>query len=142
MKKRFTLFFLSFITMPLFMMAQSNDDITRILQKCIDLPELQQNINSFENIYVLQHGVSFPSTTNVTKSGRKVHFINKSQLQTENIQCYFLFWEFKVEANSAHIDFVLKYTDQDNESKTMNYIVDLVYTGQSWNVTKVKTEER
>jgi hypothetical protein len=142
MKKRFTLFFFFFITTPLFIMAQSNEDIARILQKCIDLPELQQNINSFENVYVLQHGVSFPSTINVTKSGKRVQFITKSQLATENIQCYILFWEFKVEANSAKIDFVLNYSDHGTVSKTIHYLVDMVYTGQTWNVTKVKSEER
>lgn len=127
-------------------MAQATGDTKAILQKCIDLPELQQylslnNDGSLSQIYVLQHGVSFPPNTEVYKSGKRVQFINKSQLASGGIGNYFLFWELNIEQNLAKVDFVYNFLVSGNLT-TQRVILELVKTGDSWNVTDTKIQGR
>ena len=147
MKKLFTLILLvsfGFITR---IEAQAPGDITMILQKCIDLPDLQQiypvnNDGSLKQLNVLQHGVSFPSNTNVSKSGLKVRFVDKNQLAAEEITSYFLFWEFVIDNNSAKVDFIYNFMDTDNTPKMYRVIIEMQRAGDGWTATSTKTEGR
>lgn len=140
MKKNFTLIF---ILLSLVSAAQEPADVTAILQKCINLPDVQEHMISNDQIYVLQHGVSFPSNTKVVaQSGKNVLFINKDQLRNESISSYLLFWEFKVESASASIDFTLNYNDASGIPIARHYVVAMSRTGETWNVLNIKTEER
>lgn len=141
MKKNFTLIFL--ILFSLTSAAQGNADITAILQRCINIPDVQEHMSGTNEIYVLQHGVSFPSNTKITAgSGKSVMFINKDQLNDTNVTSYLLFWEFKVESSSASIDFTLNYTDASGKRNDRHYVVTMARSGESWNVSNIKTEER
>jgi hypothetical protein len=147
MKKIFTLILLvsfGFITR---IEAQAPGDITMILQKCIDLPDLQQffpvnNDGSLKQLYVLQHGVSFPSNTNVLKSGLKVRFVNKNQLAAEEITSYFIFWEFVIDNNSAKVDFIYNFMDADNTTKMYHEKLEMRKLGDKWIVSGTKEERR
>ena len=147
MKKIFTLILLvsfGFITR---IEAQAPGDITMILQKCIDLPDLQQffpvnNDGSLKQLYVLQHGVSFPSNTNVLKSGLKVRFVNKNQLAAEEITSYFIFWEFVIDNNSAKVDFIYNLMDADNTTKMYHEKLEMRKLGDKWIVSGTKEERR
>lgn len=121
--------------------ASEPDDIRKILQKCIDLPELQKLYPESIQVYVLQHGISFSSGIDVTKFGKKVLFINKSQLESGNIKSYFLFWEFKIEHASANIDFVYNYPGKDNIPVTQRVILRLQKEGETWSVVKTEILE-
>lgn len=147
MKKIFTLILLvafGFITR---IEAQTPGDVPMILQKCIDLPDLQQffptnNDVRLKQLFVLQHGVSFPANTNVLKSGIKVRFVDKNQLAAENIKSYFLFWKFEIIQNSASVDFIYNFQDSDNLPKTFHVVMELQRTGSGWTVSKINTEGR
>ena len=77
--------------------AQNADDMIVILQKCIDLPELQQyftddSAGSPKQVCILQHGVSFPIDIEVSKFGKTILFMDKTQLSDNGVTSYFLFW--------------------------------------------------
>ncbi|MCE5348066.1 MAG: hypothetical protein LLG13_17510 [Bacteroidales bacterium] len=144
MKKLFTLIFLVILGFTIKVNAQNSGDMAKILQKCIDLPELQQYIprnsnGSFSGIYVLQHGVSFPANTEAYKSGMRVQFINKDQLASGTINNYFLFWELNIEQNSAKVDFVYHYP-VSGYIATQRVILELQKSGDAWNVTDTKIQ--
>lgn len=143
MKKLSTLIFLMGLVLSMDVVAQTSGDIVTILQKCIDLPELQQYIplnteGNSDQIYVLQHGVSFPFSTEVYKFGKKVQFVDKGQLASKGITSYFLFWEFKVEQDSAKIDFVYNYIGSDNLPKTQRVILEMQKKEGFWAITNSK----
>lgn len=145
MKKIFTLILLVAFGFIIRIEAQTPGDVTMILQKCIDLHDLQQvypvnNDGSLKQLNVLQHGVSFPSNTNVSKSGLKVRFVDKNQLAAENIKSYFLFWKFEIIQNSANVDFIYNFLDSENLSKMTHVIVEMQRTGTEWTVSNSKTE--
>ena len=147
MKKLFTLIFFTVFGLMTNIEAQVPDDITMILQKCIDLPDLQQiypvnNDGSLKQLNVLQHGVSFPSNTNISKSGLKVRFVDKNQLADEEITSYFLFWEFVIDNNSAKVDFIYNFQDTDNTPKMYHAKLEMRKSGDEWSVSGTKEERR
>ena len=147
MKKIFTLILLVAFGLIAKIEAQTPGDITMILQKCIDLPDLQQiypvnNDGSLKQLNVLQHGGSFPSNTNVSKSGIKVRFVDKNQLAAEEITSYFLFWEFVIDNNSAKVDFIYNFMDADNTTKMYHEKLEMRKLGDKWIVSGTKEERR
>ena len=127
--------------------GQSRNDQTRILQQCIDLPDLQQYY-PYETdgvrkpVYILQHGVSFPSDIEVSKFGKRVQLVDKAQLSYLKISSYFLFWEFKTDQNSAQVDFVYNFINADNLPRMKRVNLELQKNNETWTVSKTKIEER
>jgi hypothetical protein len=147
MKKRATLGIVLVLIFSIKMRAQGNGDITTILQKCIDLPELEQlypvnSDGSHKPVYVLQHGVSFPENTAVSKFGKRVQFVNKGQLNSENIGAYFLFWEYKIDQDIANIDFVYNLNNADGNPKSVRVILTMRKSDGLWSIVNTKTEGR
>jgi hypothetical protein len=147
MKKLSTLILMLTLFVSIKISAQASGDVTMILQKCIDLPDLQQfypvNVDgSHSKVYVLQHGVSFPLSTEITRFGKKVQFITKNDLATGEIKSYFLFWEFKVEQNTADIDYVFNYPGSDEHPGIQHIILTLKKNDGIWNVVSTKIEGR
>ena len=133
------------VTMSTF--GQNSHDQTQILQQCIDLPDLQQyypyeNDSVRKPVCILQHGVSFPSGIEVSKFGKSVLLCDKSQIAAMGINSYFLFWEFKIDQNSAKIDFVYNYVDSGSLPKKQKISVELKKIKDSWAVVNSKMEER
>lgn len=141
MRKKITLLFLMVLFVTIKISAQRPEDMTAILRKCVDLPELQElftkdSDGNFSQVYVLQHGVSFPTNTNVVKFGKNISFIEKSQLDPEKVKTYFLFWEFTVNNDSAKVDFVLNYIDSTGNPATIRVILEMKSENGNWTVVK------
>jgi len=121
--------------------AQAPEDVTAILRRCVDLPELQElftkdSNGDFSQVYVLQHGVSFPTNITVVKFGKNISFIEKYQLDPATVKSYFLFWEFSVDNGSAKVDFVLNYIDSTNNPATTRVILEMKKVDDNWIVEK------
>ena len=127
-------------------LAQEQDQ-RLVLQKCLDLEVLQPyypkaKSGEYQQLYVLQHGVSFPADMAVSAGGKALAFIGKSQLASGNIEAYFLFYEFAIAGDTARVDFVYNYDQTSTLKKMLVVSLDLQKTGNSWVIVQQKTEER
>jgi hypothetical protein len=144
MKKQFTLIFLLTIA-SICTFGQNQQDQTQILQKCIDLPLLQQYFpkdsdGNYKAVVILQHGVSFPLNTTISKFGKSIQFMDKSQLSNLGINSFFLFWEFKIELNSAKVNFAYNYITTNNQPMIKKVSLVLQKANNLWIVSETKTE--
>ena len=147
MKIIFTLFLYVAFGLTMITEAQAPGDVVMILQKCIDHPDLQKlyplnTDGSLKQLYVLQHGVSFPPNTSILKSGLKVRFVDKNQLANEGLTFYFIFWEFAIDNNSAKVDFIYNFIGSDNTPKTCHIVMEMRKSGAEWTGTTTKEEWR
>lgn len=125
-------------------MAQSLDDQAKVLQKCVDLQELQQHYpknldNSFKPLVVMQHGISFPTDIPVTHNNNPLLFKSKAEISGET--AYFLFWKFDVMQNSASIDFTYNYDSLTAAPKAKKVTLLFEKTGIVWNITSTTIED-
>jgi hypothetical protein len=144
--KNFTLITL-FTLATCFAVGQSRQDQAQVLQHCIDLPGLQKyypmnDEGKPKQICILQHGVSFPPDIEVSKFGKSVLLCDKSQIAALGINSYFLFWEFKIDQNSAKVDFVYNYIDSGTLPKMQKMTVELQKSNDSWAIVNANMEER
>lgn len=126
--------------------AQEQDQ-RLVLQKCLDLEVLQPyypkaRSGEYQQLYVLQHGVSFPSDMAVWVGGKALTFIGKSDLASGKIEAYFLFYEFAIAGETARVDFVYNYDQTSTLKKMLVVSLDLQKTGNSWTIVEQKMEER
>ena len=132
---------------PVCSRAQNTADMTVILQKCIDLPELQKyypvdNAGIPEQLCILQHGVSFPINIKVSKFGKPILFMDKKQLHDNEDTSYLLFWTFKTDQNFAQVDFTYHFISADNLPQRQKVNLELQKTNETWTVSKTKIEDR
>jgi len=118
-------------------------DDAQILQKCIDLPQLQAYYpldahGNLKQLNVMQHGVSFPENTNVSANGKSIAFLSKKQVSQTEAIAYFLFHEFKISGNSATVAFVYQY----NQTELVVVGLALNKNGDTWSVTNSNIEKR
>lgn len=144
MKKLFLLVGI-FLVFSVRLVAQSQSDQALILQKCIDLPELQQSYpvdadGTISQIYVMQHGVSFPVDIKVTKSGKPLAFVSKSDINDRQIESYFLFWTFDIINDQSHVQFT--YDNSTIEKKATIIELNLQKVNNVWTIVKSKIERR
>ncbi|QMU29292.1 hypothetical protein [Adhaeribacter radiodurans] len=147
MKSKILLTLFIFFGCVTHLMAQSLDDQSKILQKCIELPALQTHYPRTDNgtlkpLYVMQHAVSFPGNLNVTKNGKPVAFKSKEEVKTNGISAFFLFREFKVTQNSAQVDFAYYYNFQGTYEEFVPVTLELQKTGNTWSITQSKIQEK
>lgn len=118
--------------------AQSPDDQIKVLQKCIDLKELQDYMpgKSTHPLYVMQHGVSFDKDIKVSKNGKPVVFLSKQEVKSQHPQAYLLFWTFEINEKTARVSFVYNY-DQSQSPKTVRADLELNKQGSEWIVSSV-----
>lgn len=145
MKKYIILLLFTIIGLSINVNAQNSVEDTKILQKCIDLPVLQQYYpvdknNTQKQLFILQHDIHFPLSIDVRTAGKRVLFLDKSQIAEQGIHSYFLFWEWKVNEKIAIIDFVYNYHEGDG--KMLHVILNLQRTLKGWNYSTIKTERR
>jgi len=145
--KKIILFALLVFGCSLPMLAQSQNDYAAVLQKCIDLKALQnyypqQSNGSPAQLYVMQHGVSFPETTNVSKGGKKVAFVSKTNIKENKVNAYFLFWTFNLTPNKATVAYSYYYNKQTAPEGAMVVNLELEKTGNTWEIKKSTAEKR
>jgi hypothetical protein len=118
--------------------AQSPDDQIKVLQKCIDLKELQDYLpgKSTQPLYVMQHGVSFNKDIKVSKNGKPLVFLSKQEVKSQHLEAYFLFWTFEINEKTARVSFVYNY-DQNKSPKAVRTDLELSKQGSEWTVTTV-----
>ncbi len=118
--------------------AQTTSDQALVLQKCVDLTQLQQfypknTDNSFQPLVIMQHAISFPTNISVAHSGDSLLFKSKSEVSSDS--AYFLFWKFDILGSNAKVDFIYNYDLLTTVPKVQKVTLELLKTGSVWNVT-------
>jgi hypothetical protein len=127
-------------------LTQTGENSAKILQKCVDLPDLQKYFQDANGslpgqLYVMQHGISFDPGISVTWNGKPLVFMEKQQIVSNGIDDYFLFHTFEISENSARVDFVYNFKDATNQSKLVRVLLDFEKEGVSWNIVQHKMLE-
>ncbi len=123
-------------------MAQSLDDQTMVLQKCIDLPELQQyypldGAGNPDQIYVMQYSATFSSDLNISKSGKQVVFMSREDIIKNKVKAYFIFRSFEISGNlaTANINYFYDFDNTTMQSKMVMANVEMNKVGSDWVVS-------
>ena len=137
--------FIFFVFISICSIGQTRNDQALILQKCIDLPELQQSYpvaadGTISQINVLQHGISFPVDIEVSKSGMPLAFVSKSDINDRHIESFFLFWTFDIVNDQARVQFT--YNNSKIEKKATIVELNLQKENNVWTIVNSKIEER
>lgn len=129
-------------------LAQEKNDTTALLQKCIELPDLQQFLTMVDNqganpIVIMQHRILFPAHIAVIIGGERVDFMTKEQVYRLKPGAFFLFEEFRINGNRATVSYLFNYDYTPQASyKIMNVTAVLVREGVSWTFGETKVERR
>jgi len=130
MKKLFTLIFLMAFGLMSKIEAQAPGNVAMVLQKCIDLPTLQQYfpIDNEGNLKQLRinywHPLLFPIDLPIVKDGKKVQFNAMSAQNEKNGEAYFLFKTFNIKQVTSNVLFEYYYGNNTN-SKTVEVKLEL-----------------
>ncbi len=144
MRKLFIIALTLMYFVPGTLSAQSVSDTSEILQKVIDLPQLQQYYplgqnNSPKQLLVLQHGISFSSAVAVSHNNQPLALRSKADIGNE--PAYFLFWAFNIAETTAHIEFSYNYYNQDTQSKAAKKVIlTFTKTAGTWTITNTNIE--
>jgi hypothetical protein len=123
-----------------FLFAQAQNDETLVLQKCIELPALQQyyalNTTSANQVNIMQYPVTFSAI--VTSSfSTGVAFLSPAQITIANVEQYFSFRRFNISQNlaNASIVFFYNYNHITGQFNMITINIDLEKINGVWNVT-------
>ncbi len=142
----FTILILGWIVLflPQNIMAQSlAQDQTQILQECFEIPNVQKlvEINSDNQIFIMQHSVNFTESLDFTNYGKEVVFMSKPEIYSNKIDVFFLFEKFEISQTSASISYILFY-DYNTAFKEKIVMLELQKTGGLWSILSTKLERR
>lgn len=124
--------------------GQNAIDKSAVLQKIIDLPELQQYYpknadGSLKQLYITQHLVAFPADLSVSKSGSQVLFLTHEEITAKKAEAYFTFRSFGMDQNAANssLNFFYDYDYGAGQFKMLTINLELHKTGEAWNVSSL-----
>jgi len=121
-------------------MAQTSNDQSQVLQKCLDLTEIQQyypqNVdNSYKQLLILNFPVSLPVNLNVSKFGQSVLFKTRAEIVADNPDAFIAFSTFSVIGNTASVVFEISCNRLTGTPKSINGSIILEKTADNWIVT-------
>ena len=122
--------------------GQSATDQAVVLQKCLDLPELQQYYpvaagGIHQQVYIMQYPYVFPAGIQVSKFGKVVQIVDRSTVVDKQAVAYFLFQTFSIKGNKANVTFDFYYNYNTNKT-FLNSTVVLNKNGDTWTVSDSK----
>lgn len=125
-------------------LAQPIDDKSLVIQKCIDLTELQQyypvdEAGSPSQIYVMEYPVAFSPELNVSKSGKQVLFMSREDVIANKVKAYFIFRSLDISGNlaKANINYFYDFDYTTQQSKIVMVNVEMNKVGSAWDVTTI-----
>lgn len=121
--------------------GQTVPDQAAVVQKCLDLPGLEQYYPANQQVYIMQYPYVFPAGLIVSKFGKPVQLVDRAVIAGKDAKAYFLFQSFSVEGNTANVKFDFYYNYSANKTY-LNGTVILVKNSDIWTVTDTKMIER
>jgi len=135
-------FLLTLISLSAF--GQTEKDSTAVLQKCIELNDLQQYLplnsdGAVRQLYLLQNNrVSFPAGTNVQVVGKKVKLVDNAQIEAIPDSYFFQFWDFRISQDKATVGFMFNIKDGINTTEMIRVVAAAEKKGAEWLIIDVK----
>lgn len=118
--------------------AQTEEDKKIILQKCIDLPQLQEyyhvDIHPERIPLIIENNGKVP-VVSLSKFGQSVKFLSESELEAGGKEAYLNFVRFEISGSTATI--MYKYAVEG-----VMITVLLKKTNGNWEITDSKLTER
>jgi hypothetical protein len=126
--------------------GQVANDQAAVLQKIIDLPDLQQYYpkgpdQNQEQVYVVQLPYAFQANIQLTKFGKPVKFLDSAKPLDKQTVAYFQFESLTFSGNTATAKFVFYYTYIRTQASFLG-TVTLNKTGENWIITDTKLNGR
>jgi len=122
--------------------GQISNDQAAVLQKILELPDLQQYYpkngdGSLKQICIMQYPTAFSADVTTALDASKIVFRTSETVMINKEEAYFMFRSFTVEQQSCKV--VLNYffnpNTGNNQSSNVSYTIELSKTGSVWNVT-------
>jgi hypothetical protein len=128
------------------MTGQTDKDTAAVLQKCIDLKDLQQFLplnsdGTIRQLYILQERVSFPASTNVQIAGKKIALVDLAELENIADPYYLQFWDFRISQNRANTGFMLMSKSGINPIELVRVVAEAEKKGTEWAIIDVKVDK-
>jgi len=123
------------------LLAQSKSDQGLILQKCIDLPELQSYLIKDSDGKTQQLCINywepyiFPINLGITKGGKSIIYKEMSADADKAGDPFILFKIFQITGEVAKVDFEYHFVT-NNSSKLLQVHLDLIKIGNDWDISK------
>jgi hypothetical protein len=126
--------------------AQSKTDQAAVLQKIIDLTDLQQYYPKSpdgidEKVYIVQQPVAFPAGIQLSKFGQPVQFIDNAGILDNLSVAYFVFQTFTITGNTADVTFDFYYTYTTNKALFQCSAL-LNKNDDTWTISNAKLNRR
>ncbi len=123
--------------------GQTSKDSLAVLQKCMELKDLQQYLplnsdGTMRQIYILQGRITFPSTTNVQIAGNKAELVDFARLEKLTDPYYIQFWDFRISQDKASAGFMLNSRPGRNTVELLRVVVEAVKSGTDWVINDTK----
>ena len=140
MKKLFLLLGLSLLFSTQ-LIAQSRNDQALILQKCIDLPELQSDLmkdseGNIQQLYInYWNPLLFPLNLGITKGGKNIVYKPMYSDSDKAGVPFILFRTFLITGEVAKVDFEYHFVT-NNSSQLLKIHLDFIKNDNDWDITK------
>jgi hypothetical protein len=142
MKKNLLIIVMLLVTAGL--MGQTATQQAAVIQKIIDLPELQQYYpknadGNLKQLCITQYLISFPEDLPVAKAGSKILFLAPQEIIANKIEAYFTFRSFGMDQNAANtsFSFFYQYDYTTEQFKMLSVNLELKKTGTDWIVSSL-----
>ena len=142
--KKFLLISGLMILISFSLFAQDNNkDTAYVLQKCIELKDLQQflPLNSdgiIKQLYILQDRISFPAGTNVQLASKKIALVNLEQLGKISDPYFLQFWDFRISQDKANTGYMLMKKTGNNALEVARVVAEAEKKGTEWVIIDVQ----
>jgi hypothetical protein len=125
--------------------AQPQTDLASVVQKCIDLPDLQSHYptnpdGTKKAVHVMHRDVVLPTNLGVTKFGQPLILMHRAQIVGNLIETFLMFHELDITGNQAKVKFGYTYGSIDNP-QLMTIMLSLQKNGEIWSITNSIIEQ-
>jgi hypothetical protein len=124
--------------------GQTEKDSVAVLQKCVELKDLQQFLplnsdGTVRQLYILQDRISFPVTANVQIAGMKISLVDLAQLENVSDPYFLQFWDFRVSDDKANAGFMLMKKAGNSAREVARVVAAAEKRGTDWVIIDANT---
>ena len=131
MRKFFILLFFAFLAISSW--GQTREDQKIILQKCIDLPDLQ-NFYKGDQLFVVANENQFNEVLDVSWNNKPVVFVKMAKIEEQGISSFFLINTFQVSGSEGIVAGKYVFNYSGNINRLVELKLKFQKNGQIWSV--------
>jgi len=124
--------------------GQAANDQAAVLQKIVDLPELQQYYpknadGKLKQLYISQSPTAFTTGVIEAMGNYKVQFQTPEAIKAKKADSYFAFRSIVIdnETATANVNYMYDISQESGQVKMLNISISLQKAGTAWNITNL-----